>query len=208
VIHQLAHELKNPMVTIKTFAQLLSDRYQDENFRERFQDVVGGDIERMDDLLEVMIEFADFAQPHLSRMPLLEKLRSALDEVTDDFSRRQAQILWKGHSYGREVKADETQVKYVLKNVLLAVLAQAKIGSEIEIDVGKQGCIVISYSREVARVASITHYFDKSSSSANQSVLPLRILLAKQLVERNGGDMILDFSDSEKDILRMEFPIA
>jgi hypothetical protein len=82
------------------------------------------------------------------------------------------------------------------------------MGSEIEIDVGKQGCIVISYSREVARVASITHYFDKSSSSANESVLPLRILLAKQLVERNGGDMTLDFSDTEKDILRMEFPIA
>jgi hypothetical protein len=57
-------------------------------------------------------------------------------------------------------------------------------------------------------VASIAHYFDKSSSSANQSVLPLRILLAKQLVERNGGDMVLDFSDTEKDILRMEFPIA
>jgi len=208
LIHQLAHELKNPMVTIKTFAQLLSDRYQDENFRERFQDVVGGDIERMDELLEVMIEFADFAQPHLSKVPLSEKLRSALDEVTKEFSQRQAQILWKGHSYSREIKADETQVTYVFKNVLLAVLAQARMGSEIEIDVGKQGCIVISYSREVARVASITHYFDKSSSSANESVLPLRILLAKQLVERNGGDMTLDFSDTEKDILRMEFPIA
>ena len=49
LIHELAHELKNPMVTIKTFAQLLSDRYQDENFRARFQEIVGGDIERMDD---------------------------------------------------------------------------------------------------------------------------------------------------------------
>jgi DNA-binding NtrC family response regulator len=207
-IHQLAHELKNPMVTIKTFAQLLGDRYQDENFRERFQDVVGGDIERMDDLLEVMIEFADFAQPHLSKVLLAEKLRSALDEVAKDFSRRQAQIVWKGPGYNREIKVDETQFTYVLKNVLLAVLAQAKMGSEIAIDLEKQGCVVISYLREAARVASISHYFDKSPSSPKESVLSLRILLAKQLVERNGGDMILDFSDTEKDILRMEFPIA
>ena len=63
VIHELAHELKNPMVTIKTFAQLLGDRYEDENFRARFQEIVGGDIERMDDLLEAMIEFADFSRP-------------------------------------------------------------------------------------------------------------------------------------------------
>jgi len=40
------------------------------------------------------------------------------------------------------------------------------------------------------------------------STLPLRILLAKQLVERNGGRMVMDQSDSERDILRMEFPVA
>ena len=208
LIHELAHELKNPMVTIKTFAQLLGDRYQDENFRERFQDVVDGDIDRMDELLELMIEFADFSQPRWSKVPLQEKLRSALNEVADECARRQAQIRWKGNGYSREIKADETQIKYVLKNVLLAVLSQAKMGSEIEINVEKQGCVVISYLREAGRVASITHYFGKSSSSVHENVLPLRVLLAKQLVERNEGIMTLDYSDAEKDILRMEFPIA
>ena len=208
LIHELAHELKNPMVTIKTFAQLLTDRYQDENFRARFQDVVGCDIERMDDLLELMIEFADFAQPRWNKLALQEKLRSALNEVTDECARRRAQIAWKGNGYSREIKADETQVKYVLKNVLLAVLSQAKLASEIEINVEKQGCVAISYFREVGRVASITHYFDKSSSSPSETVLPLRILLAKQLVERNGGNIILDYTDSEKDLLKMEFLIA
>ena len=208
LIHELAHELKNPMVTIKTFAQLLTDRYQDENFRARFQDVVGCDIERMDDLLELMIEFADFMQPRWSKVPLQEKLRSALNEVTNECVRRQAQIRWKGNGYSREIKADEAQIKYVLKNVLLAVLSQAKMGSEIEIDVEKQGCVTIEYLREVARVASITHYFDKSTSSPSESVLPLRLLLAKQLVQRNGGNMTLDYSDTEKDALKMEFLIA
>jgi light-regulated signal transduction histidine kinase (bacteriophytochrome) len=208
LIHELAHELKNPMVTIKTFAQLLSDRYQDENFRTHFQDVVGGDIERMDDLLEAMIEFAEFSQPNWSKVPLEEKLRSAVDEVASECARRQAQIRWKGNGYSREIRADERQIKYVLKNVLLAVLSQAKLGSEIEIDAEKQGSIAISYFREAARVASITHYLGAPSPPANQSTLPLRILLAKQLVERNAGDMTLDHSDPERDTLKLEFPIA
>jgi uncharacterized protein YuzE len=97
---------------------------------------------------------------------------------------------------------------YVLKAVLLAVLSQVKMGSEIEINVEKQGCVAISYFREAGRVASITHYFDKSSSSRSETVLPLRILLAKQLVERNGGNIILDYSDTEKELLKMEFLIA
>lgn len=208
LIHELAHELKNPMVTIKTFAQLLSDRYQDQDFRTRFQDVVGGDIERMDELLELMIEFAEFAQPRWSKVPLEEKLRSALEEVASERARRQAQIRWKGNGYSREIRVDESQLKYVLKNVLLAVLSQAKMGSEIEIDVEKQGSIAISYFREGGRVASITQYLGTSSPRANESTLPLRILLAKQLVERNGGDMTFDYADPERETLKLEFPIA
>ena len=32
----MAHEMKNPLVSIKTFAQLLPERYQDSDFRETF----------------------------------------------------------------------------------------------------------------------------------------------------------------------------
>jgi DNA-binding NtrC family response regulator len=208
LIHELAHELKNPMVTIKTFAQLLSDRYQDEDFRTRFQDVVGDDIERMDDLLEIMIEFADFSQPRASKVPLEEKLRTALKEISEECDKRQARFHWKGNGYNREIRTDEAQLQYILRNVLLAILSQAKMNSEIEIDVEKQGCVAISYLREGARVASIGHYFNTSSPTAEESAVPLRILLAKQLVERNGGRMAMDHSNSERDTLRMEFPIV
>lgn len=208
MIHELAHELKNPMVTIKTFAQLLEDRYQDENFRARFQDVVGGDIERMDDLLEVMIEFAAFSQPHMTNVPLEEKLRAVLGDASGECAKRQTSIKWKRNGFGREIRTDEAQLRYVLKNTLLTVLSQAKMGSEIEVDIEKQGCLAISYLREGARLASITHYFNASAPSSDDAVMPLRMLLAKQLVERNGGRMALEGVDGERDILRLEFPLA
>jgi len=208
VIHELAHELKNPMVTIKTFAQLLRDRYQDENFRVRFQDVVGGDIERMDDLLESMIEFADFSQPRMSDVALEEKLRTALQEIQSECAKRQVQIQWKANNYNREVRSDEAQLAYVLRNVLLAVLAQARVGSELEIDVEKRGSMAISYMREGGRITAITHHLDATASSSEETLLPLRILLSRQLLERNGGRMAFDQSDSEREILRLEFPIA
>jgi DNA-binding NtrC family response regulator len=208
LIHELAHEFKNPMVSIKTFTQLLSDRYQDEDFRTRFQDIVGSDIERMDELLEVMIEFAEFSEPRRTQVALREKLRSVLDELASECIRRQVQIRWKGSGHSREVLADDAQVKYALKNVVLAVLSQVKMGSEIEINVEEPGCVVISYLCEVGRVASIAHYFGTSSSPPIEPAMPLRVLLAKQLVERNGGEMTLDRSDPETETLRMEFPIA
>ena len=207
VIHELAHELKNPMVTIKTFAQLLGERYEDEHFRARFQDVVGHDVDRMDELLETMVEFADFSAPRFCAVSFEQKLRSALDEVASECANRDVRFRWKGNGYSREIRVDEEQLKYVLKNVLVTILAQVKKGSEIEIEVQKHGSLIISFSREVERVASIAPYLTASKGS-DQNTFPLRILLSKHLVERNGGRMMIDQSDREKDLVTMEFSLV
>jgi signal transduction histidine kinase len=208
VIHELAHELKNPMVTIKTFAQLLGDRYEDENFRARFQEIVGDDIERMDGLLEVMIEFADFAQPKPRNVALGEMLRGVAKEIQIESNKRQTRFAWKTNGADQEVRSDESQLTFILRNVLLTVLSHAKLGSEIAIDIAAKGSVTIAYLREGARVTSITHYLTDSQAQPNGGILPLRILLAQQLVERNGGSFAMDQSDPEKDILRLEFPIG
>ncbi len=208
LIHELAHEFKNPMVTIKTFAQLLGDRYQDENFRTRFQEVVGADIERMDELLEVMIEFADFSPPEPNEVSLDDKLRAVLTELHGECAKRQTQFDWHGNGAGHLIRADEAHVRYILKNVLLATLGQTRIGSDIRIDLASQGALTISHVREEARMASIGHYLDDASSRPTESILPLRVLLARHLLEKNGGRFNIEPSNGDRETLRMEFPIA
>ena len=208
VIHELAHEFKNPMVTIKTFAQLLGERYQDENFRSRFQEVVGHDIERMDDLLEMMIEFADFTRPRFTRVSLAEKLRAVLAKIHDKCAERQTRFEWKGNGSAHEIRTDEEQLEYILKNVLRMTLSEARMGSEIEIDISGHGTLAIRYLREGARVASISHYLGEQNSHANEGSLPLRVLLAKHLLERNGGRFSVDPAEGEKETLRLEFSLA
>jgi signal transduction histidine kinase len=47
----IAHEIKNPLVAIKTFAELLPERFSDSDFRGDFTNVVIGEIERIDGLV-------------------------------------------------------------------------------------------------------------------------------------------------------------
>jgi DNA-binding NtrC family response regulator len=207
VIHQLAHELKNPMVTIKTFAQLLAERYQDEHFRSRFQDVVGHDVGRMDELLETMVEFADFPEPRTSAVSLEHKVRSVLDEIGSECLKRGVFFRRKGNGYGGEIRADEVQLEYVLKNVLLAVLAQAKKGSEIEFEIQGRSRLTVYFSRELARVASIAPYLP-DSAGPGESSFPLRILLARHVVQKNGGSLRIEQLDDDKELLTVEFLIV
>lgn len=208
MIHELAHELKNPMVTIKTFAQLLGDRYQDENFRARFQEIVGNDIERMDDLLEVMIEFADFGEPRKSDFGLRDKVQEVLKEIYNESAKRQTRFDWREGGATKPVRADEAQVFYVLKNVMLATLLEARMGSAVEIDTAEPGAVKIGYLREAPRTASITQYLGGATATPSESILPLRILLAEELIGRNGGRLSIDQGGGEREVIRIEFPTA
>jgi signal transduction histidine kinase len=48
----IAHEIKNPLVAIRTFAELLPERYDDPEFRGQFGDVMIREIARIDKLID------------------------------------------------------------------------------------------------------------------------------------------------------------
>lgn len=77
----LSHEIRNPLVAIRTFAQLLPERYQEEDFREEFSKLVNLEIERLNSIIDQINEFAN--PPHPVRAPLdvREPLRKALARV-------------------------------------------------------------------------------------------------------------------------------
>ena len=55
----MSHEIRNPLVAIKTFAQLLPERFNDEDFRREFSQTVTAEVERLDDLIEQIDAFAN-----------------------------------------------------------------------------------------------------------------------------------------------------
>ena len=48
----IAHEIKNPLVAIRAFAQLLPRKFGEEDFRENFSRVAVREIDRINDLVE------------------------------------------------------------------------------------------------------------------------------------------------------------
>lgn len=54
----MAHEIKNPLVSIKTFTQLLVNRYDDQDFRETFSDVIPHEVDRIDSIVSRLLDFA------------------------------------------------------------------------------------------------------------------------------------------------------
>ena len=55
---EIAHEVRNPLVSVKTFLQLLPERRDDPEFLTRFFDVVTDEIARMERLLDAVLAHA------------------------------------------------------------------------------------------------------------------------------------------------------
>jgi two-component system sensor histidine kinase AtoS len=100
----LAHEIKNPLTSLLTFSRHLTRRFDDEQFRTKFQSVVPRELERINGIVEQLLELA--RPPRLSFVamrlpPLLERvvelcaheLESADVQVTREYA-HDLPVLW------------------------------------------------------------------------------------------------------------------
>ena len=53
-----AHEIRNPLTSLKTFAQLMPEKYNDAEFRDTFSKIVEGEIEKIDGLIGDLLDFS------------------------------------------------------------------------------------------------------------------------------------------------------
>jgi len=77
----MAHEIKNPLVTIKTFTQLLPERYQEKEFRENFLDLVNQEVQRIDRIVNQLLNFSRPVQADRAPIHLCEVIRNSLKLV-------------------------------------------------------------------------------------------------------------------------------
>lgn len=84
----MAHEIKNPLVTIKTFTQLLPKRYADEDFRKDFSSLVAQEVERIDGIVNDLLSFSKPAKPVLVPSDLHEIVGQTLKLVHEQMAQK------------------------------------------------------------------------------------------------------------------------
>lgn len=76
---RVAQEIKNPLVAINTFAQLFPKKYDSEEFRNQFGEVVQKEVERINRVVETLFDFARHPRLEVQPTPVAETLKRVLD---------------------------------------------------------------------------------------------------------------------------------
>ena len=129
----LAHEIRNPLVAIKTLTQLLPERLDDEEFRTQFLQIASGEVDRISSLVTELLEFARPSDPKLE----LENINTILDGMlllaSTETKKKQINIIKNFASDLPPVQIDREQIKQVFLNILLNAVDATRENGKITV---------------------------------------------------------------------------
>src|SRR5438445_11411156 len=73
-----AHEIRNPLTSIKTFIQLAPERKDDPQFIQEFSKVVLDDVYRIERLIQEILDYSRYMEPKLTDENLNDVVASCL----------------------------------------------------------------------------------------------------------------------------------
>ncbi len=210
----LAHEIKNPLSTIRLNMELLAeDLQQDDSPRQRRAlakvEVVQRECQRLQDLLDEFLNFAKVRQLRLEPADLNEELRQLLEFFRPKADESGIELLPYLRSDLPSVKLDREAFRGVLLNLLLnaqqampeggqLVIATDSTARSVVLHLIDQGCGMDEKTR--------AHIFD-AFFSTKPGGSGLGLPTARKIVEAHGGRIAVQSKPGRGTHFVVELPI-
>jgi len=119
----MAHEIRNPLSSIQTFAQLLPEKYNDKEFREEFSKIVASDTQRISRIIESVMALVK-SKPAIPEACNINKL---LDEtlflIESELKKDGVKVTRSYDAQLPQINADKEQLQQTFLNIFLNALA-------------------------------------------------------------------------------------
>jgi len=133
MVAQLAHQIKNPISSIKTFTELLPEKFDDEEFRERFFPIVSGEIKRIDSLITRMLNLGRVDADQYETVSIQKVIKDALLAFDLQLKERNIKIELTHDGPVPLIWADPESLKEVFSNILINSIQAMPTGGRIDI---------------------------------------------------------------------------
>jgi PAS domain S-box-containing protein len=132
----IAHEIKNPLVAIKTLAELLPEQYDDDEFRTTFARVALHEVDRIDTLVQRLRSLGSSSPLQLRPINVLMPLDETLALISGELTKRHVTLVYEKDPALPLVMGDHDQLKQVFLNLCLNSLEAMEKEGTLRLTVG------------------------------------------------------------------------
>lgn len=118
VVAGIAHEIKNPLMTLKTAVSLMTEQWENPKIRDAFVRFIPDEVDRMNSLVQSLLNYSRPPNEEFSVFPLYEVVMRSfhLAEMTDRKSRIQFSVTLDESLY---VRGQKDLLRQTLTNLLI-----------------------------------------------------------------------------------------
>ena len=217
LVSEIVHEIRNPLVSVKTFLQLLPERLDDPDFHQDFRGVVSEELERLERMLDELLRHArPAASPpaHEDEARLAEAIETTLQLMTYRCRERGVELETQLRPELPALGLSQDALRQLLLNFLLnatevtpaggRILIAADWSSEsanhVEIRVEDEGPGLAPGLRE--------RIFEPFWTTREEGTGGLGLAICKRIIDEADGTIEVGDGHSGGACFRIELPIA
>ena len=207
VIPPLAQEIREPMLAIRTYANLLEQRPDDTSVRREFSKLVERDLGQLEETINRLERFAALKDEGTRSFGLAALIGAELERRADKLRARSI-VLQRELDYAAPAAlADEERVRFAIGMLLDRALRM--LPSSGELYVGSlhhaESAERSAHHRVLIRFQSPEEVLIAPEDGPGPSQ-PLEVVLARALIEGVGGSFAVDVSGVQDNLVLIELP--
>lgn len=210
----IAHEIRNPLVSVQTFFQLAPQRLGDEEFMSSFLKLAEEEVQRICQLITELLSFAKSPSTTPHDVDVTELINRTMVLLAPHARAQKVQLLAHRGTETTFVQADPDRIRQVLINLVLNAIQATPSGGRVtlgtrqvendrglfcQIDVEDTG---VGIPPEVQEAIFNPFFTTKEKGTG------LGLSIANQIVSECGGFIIVDSVEGEGSRFAVHLPIA
>jgi two-component system sensor histidine kinase HydH len=206
----VAHEIRNPLSSIKGFAQFFLKKNPPESTDYKYSEVMLQEVERLDRVISSLLDYAKPKEPIKKKTSLTAIIKRSIELITDDARAKKVSVIAEIDDNLPPVQADKDQITQVVLNIALNGLDAMQKGGRLVIRCFQERKSIIVEIEDTGHgiPADELPLIFNPFYTTKQTGTGLGLALAHRIIENHAGTLSVKGTSQSGTTFRMALPRA
>lgn len=205
----IAHEIRNPLGTIRGFAQFFRNAFADQPTEKEYATLMIGEVDRLNRIVSGLLQFAKPRKPEFNKLQLHSLLKKAEKLLGDDCKSKEIMLNVALPVAGTTLTADPDLVLQVIINLLKNSIEASEQGGEINLKTDVYDESVVLWIEDKGKGMSVeqrSRMFDPFYTTRKEGI-GLGLAIVHQIMQQHNGSIDVSSNEGSGTKILLTFPL-